>query len=181
MIRQLNEFYNYPTDILANHFDDLRAITLTTGYLEFHSITEVLKDYDRIKGWTIGGSVLTTFEDTLVTGDIVNPFPTLLLDQIGFQDVLIQSQNTFYPSEFSPDVYLTTAMSRSHLPKPIYQHLEDSFFQQLCPFDVESFRDEDTDEIVHSFDCTCEGNDYGGMPNIDFLLYIDEYSTGSAY
>jgi len=72
-------------------------------------------------------------------------------------------------------------MSRSHLPKPIYQHLDDSFFHQLCPFNVTSFGQTSQDSIIDSYKCACEGNNYYGMPDIDFALYIDEYRTGAAY
>ena len=64
---------------------------MTTGYLEFQSTETRLEDYDRVQGWTIAGSIQTAYTDTDLTGDIVNPFPTLLLDQIGFPDVSIQN------------------------------------------------------------------------------------------
>ena len=63
--------------------------------------------------------------------DKVNPFLLLPLDNLSFNDMLIQNNHVYF-EDFNQDVYLTTATQGIHLPKSIYTYMESIFFKTLC-------------------------------------------------
>jgi hypothetical protein len=57
----------------------------------------------------------------------VNPFLLLPLNNLSFNDMLIQNNHVYF-EDFNHDVYLTTATQGIHLPKSIYTYMESIFF-----------------------------------------------------
>lgn len=82
-------------------------------------------------------------------------------------------------TDFQTDISVTPASAATHLPKTIYNYMDDNFFQYLCKEELFSvdFDDkvvgENTSLAAPMKQCQCEGMDYYGMPSIGFGLQID--------
>ena len=72
---------------------------------------------------------------------------------------------------------MTPASAATHIPKTIYDYIDENFFQYLCKKDLSSGLDLDlnidgnfTSYAAPMKSCQCEGMDYYGMPSIGFGL-----------
>jgi len=60
--------------------------------------------------------------------------------------------------------------------------MDNNFFYYLCvPADVDGNKAALTSEAVPLKNCQCNGNDYNGMPDIEFSLQLGEYETDYSY
>ena len=67
------------------------------------------------------------------------------------------------------------------MPNSIYDYMNDNFFQYLCedPSEVDGIAL--SSQAIPLKTCQCEGLNFYGMPDIEFLLSLDHYSTNYAY
>ena len=68
------------------------------------------------------------------------------------------------------------------MPTSIYNYMEDNFFKYLCNAPDELSNNATLTSIaVPLKNCQCNGNNYYGMPNIEFSLKLGMYDTSYAY
>jgi len=96
--------------------------------------------------------------------DMVNPFLLLPLDNLSFNDMLIQKNHVYF-EDFSHDVYLTTATQGIHLPLSIYTYMQSIFFDNLC---VEPSINSKEQNFLPLKECQCDGKNFFGMPSVTF-------------
>ena len=63
------------------------------------------------------------------------------MNQIGFKDVQIQNEVTFFPASYYPTIYVTPSFGQTHVPWPIYKHMDETFFSYLCPYTILEYVD----------------------------------------
>ena len=87
--------------------------------------------------------------------------------------------------DFANSIYLTPSLAPTHLPTEIYDYMDTNFFSWLCVDGSGKFIVDDDDFnaslAVPLIGCECDGSIYYGMPEIDFILSVDQYKTGYSY
>eukprot|EP00354_Favella_ehrenbergii_P004465 CAMPEP_0170451608 /NCGR_PEP_ID=MMETSP0123-20130129/789_1 /TAXON_ID=182087 /ORGANISM="Favella ehrenbergii, Strain Fehren 1" /LENGTH=129 /DNA_ID=CAMNT_0010713349 /DNA_START=549 /DNA_END=938 /DNA_ORIENTATION=- len=128
---------------------------------------------------TFGGQVILTvdqFKPDLFKNDTVRPFLDLDMDQISFKTVLLE-ENQIFVIDFGPSISVTPACAATHLPLSIYDYMDENFFRYLC-YDNKMQGDFKLIGNYTSFaapmkSCQCDGENFYGMPSIEFGLQID--------
>lgn len=98
------------------------------------------------------------------------------MSQISFSSILMQESQIFV-TDFGNTIDLTPGIAATHIPLSIYNYTDTNFIKWLC---TEPDRLE-VGVAVPLYSCQCTGNNYHGMPDIDFVLNVDMYETGYSY
>ena len=67
----------------------------------------------------------------------------------------------------------------NHLPMPFFDYLDNYFIDQICLDAAHEVRTGDYIFSLHQ--CKCNGNDYYGMPDLEFALSTNGYDTSRYY
>ena len=91
-------------------------------------------------------------------------------------------QNQIFVTDFAKTISLLPGSAATHMPTSIYNYMNTNFFQYLCDDpDVGDNKRDLTSEAIPLKNCQCEGLNFFGMPDIEFLLSVDQYNTNYVY
>ena len=79
--------------------------------------------------------------------------------------------------EFSDRIVITPAGPATHLPKNVFKYMHENFFMQICQ--PGSADEMSLDKRLMT--CQCNGLDFYGMPELSFVLKVDQYPTDFMY
>ena len=156
------------------------------GFVEFASTSD---GYE--KRFTYGGTSLLA-DDLLGSAKLfdlpkVNPFLNITMPQIKFNSVHLQN-NQIFVTDFKTSISMTPASAGTHLPKTIFEYMDENFFQYLCEspdnrhvLDGYNLQGNMTSYAAPLASCSCDQQNFFGMPLIGFGLQIDQYVTKYVY
>ena len=67
------------------------------------------------------------------------------------------------------------------MPTSIYNYMNENFFDYICGGPLATGSTPLSAQAVPLKYCQCEGLDFYGMPEIEFMLSVDQYSTDYTY
>ena len=176
---------------IFHRYQELPRIYITYDFTEtdglYYGTLEFADDIDTIEGMTLGGQsivqdqIYLSDSTSVYLNDTVNPFIQIDLEQLSFKDVLLQT-NQIYVKKFNTSIKIIPGSAATHMPTSIYDYMEENFFSYLCvqPGDDDNNISQ-TSNAVPLKNCQCNGNNYYGMPNIEFSLQLGQYDTQYSY
>ena len=97
---------------------------------------------------------------------IPNPFLIIELKNIPLVQQRIQDAPLYaIQDENSSKIFLTSTAPGVHIREQQYDYLSSVFFQYLC-VEIGS----NTKNLYPMYDCMCSGFDFGGMPQVEFIV-----------
>ena len=133
-----------------------------------------------LAGMIVLEDMVDTTQD-LFAMETVNPFLQMDLEQLSFRNVLLQG-NQIFVKKFNTSIKLIPGSSATHMPSSIYTYMKENFFVDLCVSPNEdNNKISETSLAVPLPNCQCNGNNYYGMPTIEFSLQLGQYETSYAY
>ena len=99
---------------------------------------------------------------------VINPFIEINLERIFFRNVLVQERLIDF-DEFDKTIALTHSTASTHMPRSIFNYLQEVFFDHLCwQPRPEGSEIETSSTIVPLQSCRCNGGPSLGLPDLSF-------------
>lgn len=104
-----------------------------------------------------------------------NPFLSIELNQLEVFEYLIQYISTFWEEDYLDTIYLVTSSPYMMIPLNCYDYLRETFFDDLCELNTAKA------QFIPVQECGCSGENYFGIPSMQFKTHFNDEETGFMY